>query len=255
MTDKPTTDYTELVKKLREKNAGQNKPAIASLSQESALPLDAIKERDTNTRELRPEHVESLIESIAAIGLIEPLAVDEKGQLLAGGHRLAAIRQLKEAKPDVYAEKFKGDRILVRVMPFDATNDPDLALQVEVAENEQRRDYTPAEVRSLAERLKAAGYIDRKGRPSKGQKTLLPALSVIVGKSMRTLQRYIDEDKANSENATDVVISSTRHIKTASKALEKWQQEMEGQELSTDEEELLSKLPTLLKLMQRLSGD
>ena len=40
-------------------------------------------------------HVEALAESIAALGLIEPLVVDKQGRLLTGGHQLAAIVQLR----------------------------------------------------------------------------------------------------------------------------------------------------------------
>jgi len=37
-------------------------------------------------------------------------------------------------------------------------------------ENEQRRDYTPAELKALAELLKKAGYKASKGRPAAGEK-------------------------------------------------------------------------------------
>ncbi|HIK06727.1 MAG TPA: hypothetical protein IGS40_18880 [Trichormus sp. M33_DOE_039] len=56
------------------------------------------------------------------------------------------------------------------MLPFDAESDPDLALQVEIAENEKRRDYTPNEVKAIADRLRTAGFIHVKGRPKKGQK-------------------------------------------------------------------------------------
>ena len=65
-------------------------------------------------------------------------------------------------------------------MAIDADLEPDLALQIEVAENEQRRDYTPTEVKAIAERLKASGYTEVQGRPKKGQKPLMPALAVVV---------------------------------------------------------------------------
>jgi ParB family chromosome partitioning protein len=55
-------------------------------------------------------------------------------------------------------------------LPFNADEDPELALQIEVAENEQRRDYTSAEVRAIADRLRESGYVDVKGRPKKGKK-------------------------------------------------------------------------------------
>lgn len=249
--DNPAGKYGSLIRKARQLDEAEPKEEPISI-QESALPLDTIRDRATSTRQLRPEHVEALAESIAVIGLIEPLAVDEKGQLLAGGHRLAAIRHLKEFNPDAYAQKFKGDRIPVRIMPFDAEAEPDLALQIEVAENEQRRDYTAAEVKALAERLKAAGYIDRKGRPSKGEKPLLPALEVIVGKSMSTLKRYLQEqpDPQKIKNSSNELFSRKRHLRRAKQTLEKWQQETEDTQPTPEEEKLLKQMPKLLKLLE-----
>ena len=249
-----TGKYSSLIRKARQLD--ETEPQEESISiQESSLQLTAIKDRAISTRQLQLEHVEALAESIAVIGLIEPLAVDEKGKLLAGGHRLAAIRHLKEANPEAYGQKFEGDRIPVRVMPFDAETAPDLALQVEIAENEQRRDYTPAEVRALAERLKAAGYIERKGRPAKGEKPLLPALEVIVGKSMRTLQRYIQDEKANRKNTTDVVFPAKKLLRQAAIALNQWQQVKEEEPVTPKEKSLLQQLPELLELLQELSED
>lgn len=257
----PKGKFGGVIRAARQADAQENRTetqspiAEPSPIRESVMLLDAIKDRETNTRQLRPEHIDALAESIAAIGLIEPLAVDEKGQLLAGGHRLAAIRQLRKSKPTSYANKFNGDLIPVRVMPFNADQDPDLALQVEVAENEQRRDYTPLEVKALAERLKAAGYIDRKGRPSKNEKPLLPALEVIVGKSMSTLKRYLQDEAPaqGSENSSFELFISKRQLKQAHNALEKWRQGTENRKLSSDEEKLLSKLPGFLKIIREVS--
>ncbi len=252
MTD-PKGKYSGIFRAAKGDVSDRPSPASETVSPSpaSTLPLDAIKEREENTRDLRLSHVEALAESIAAIGLIEPLAVDEGGRLLAGGHRLAAVRLLKEKNRALYEELFEGDRIPVRVMPFDAEEEPELALQVEVAENEQRRDYTPAEVKALAERLKAAGYTDRRGRPAKGEKPLLPALEVIVGKSLRTLNRYLQE---NSENRTDVRINPNARLKKGVVELERWRTEALDRELTPDEEKLLKSLPSLLKLMQKLTS-
>jgi len=72
--------------------------------------------------------------------------------------------------------------------------EPARALAVEVAENEQRRDYTAAEVRALAERLQGAGFKATAGRPRKGTRALLPALGAVVGKSKRQLLRILAPD-------------------------------------------------------------
>ena len=42
---------------------------------------------DGDTRELNPTHIEELAANIGAVGLIQPLAVDSGGHLLAGVQR------------------------------------------------------------------------------------------------------------------------------------------------------------------------
>jgi ParB family chromosome partitioning protein len=153
-----------------------------------------------DTREPMPESVEALAQSIDALGLLEPLVVDKVGRLLAGKTRLLALRQLARDAPERWA------KVPVRRMDFDADADPARALAVEVAENEQRRDYTAAEVRALAERLTAAGFKATAGRPRKGTKALLPALGAVVGKSKRTLLRWLDPD-AEGETVPPVTFS------------------------------------------------
>lgn len=210
------TNFDGILAKMQQRKGQSQPPKIA----EAALPLDAIKQREQDTRPLNPTHVASLAESIAVLGLIEPLVTDNQGRLLAGGHRRAAIALLKEQQPQTFTAKFPGAQVPVRMLPFDAEEDPDLALQVEVAENEKRRDYTAAEVRAVADRLRAAGYTDVKGRPRKGDKPLMPALQVTIGKSLRTVQRYLNEDEEqHSKSMTDDAL--LQQIRTK---MQKWQQ-------------------------------
>uniref|UniRef100_B8HZD4 ParB domain protein nuclease n=1 Tax=Cyanothece sp. (strain PCC 7425 / ATCC 29141) TaxID=395961 RepID=B8HZD4_CYAP4 len=197
-------------------------------SRSSTLPLAKILNRTQDTRELSDQHVNELAESIIILGLLEPLVVDNRGRLLAGGHRRAAIAAVKEMNPEAYTTHFPNDLIPVRVVDFDAEENPDLALQVEVTENEKRRDYTPNEVKALAERLRNAGFVDLKGRPAKGEKALRPALEVIIGKSIRTVRRYLNESPEESvtdvrllgEADNDATITSLRRLKTE---LNRWQ--------------------------------
>lgn len=224
----------------------------------STLPLGKILSRASDTRELHAEHVNELTESIAVLGLLEPLVVDKRGRLLAGGHRKAAILAVKEQNPRAYTQHFPQDLIPVRILDFDAEENTDLALQIEVTENEKRRDYTAAEVRSLAERLVEAGYSDVKGRPAKGEKALRPALEVIIGKSIRTVRRYLNE--ALEESVTNVrlseevdnaaVISALRRLQTE---LNRWQKAypepevLELQMVSKDASRLLKRVERALK--------
>jgi len=107
-----------------------------------------------------------------------------------------------------------SDRVPVRLMPFRAEADPAQALAVEVAENEKRRDYSRAEVRDLADRLRAAGYRATGGRPAAGERALGPALAVILGRSARQVRRLLDQ-----ETRTDVLVSDDRERRLALRAL------------------------------------
>ncbi|MFM2415314.1 MAG: hypothetical protein RL385_37 [Pseudomonadota bacterium] len=162
------------------------------------LELDAIVARQQSTRELDEGHVSALMESIAELGLIEPIVLDVKHRLLAGGHRLEALRRLRVERPERYQQLFAASGVPVYTKDFDADASPDRALAVEVAENEHRRDYTAPQIRELVQRLKDAGYRDTVGRPKAGEKALGPALAVIVGKSLKTIRKVIAEGEAQA---------------------------------------------------------
>lgn len=207
----------------------------------SSIPIEQISKREADTRPLNQAHVEGLAESIAALGLIEPLVLDQDKVLLAGGHRLASIEYLKSTDIDLFNQQFPGEQVPVRIMPFVAKNDPERALQIEVAENEHRRDYTPAEVRVIAAHLKAAGYRDSGGRPKKGEKALMPALSVVIGKNRRTIHRYLSEPN-KEKTTTDVSV----YLKKASKALQLWQKQVKKM---PHNQEFLEQLPEILEMI------
>jgi ParB family chromosome partitioning protein len=238
-----------------EAQAEQNQSLAAT------LPLEKILDRAVDTRPLRPEHVSELMESIATLGLLEPLVVDRKGKLLAGAHRRAAIAKLKDENSEAYAHHFFNNLVPVRIIDFDTDQDPELAFQIEVAENEKRRDYTATEVRTLAQRLRAAGYTDVKGRPAKGEKALRPALEVIIGKSIRTVRRYLNEE--NLESVTDVRLSEADSNEAISAALRRlrtelvrWQKTLpeppnpEAQAVGRDVDRLLKRVDSALKKTQ-----
>lgn len=226
----------------------------------ATLLLDDIKDRHSgDTRPLNNEHVKALAESIAAVGLIEPLAVDNQGRLLAGGHRRAAIEYLRQQELDAYQQQFPGDRIPVRQIDFDSEQAPEQALEIEITENEQRRDYTPAEVRQLADRLRGAGYEDTPGRPKKGERRLRPALEIIVGKSLPTIRRYLNSpplpspNEQNKETRSVDRVSRDKHLKRAIASLKKWEA---AAPTDDDEQKLLSQLQGILKkLGQGISKD
>lgn len=179
----------------------------------STMALTNIRDRPHgDTRPLNDEHVLELLESILAVGLIQPLAVDSQGHLLAGGHRREAIHLLSslsqgeregEESEEFYREawtKHFNKGIPVRIFEFNAASDAEQALAIEAAENEKRRDYTPSEVRDLADRLMAAGYQDRTGNQKGHNKKLTPALMTIVGKSRRTIKSYLAKEEETTKS-------------------------------------------------------
>ncbi len=227
--------------------------AQVAREQKIIVPLEQIKHRTDNTRELNTSHVQSLYESISVLGLLEPLVVDHRNRLLAGGHRLAAIYCLKEKNEAQFQIIFPNGGIPIRVIPFDSIEDPERALKIEVAENEQRRDYTAQEVRAIADRLLEAGYTLNSHRPKKGDKALGTALAVVIGKHRRTVSRYLNEylqKDTDSKTMTPVIVSPE------TKALQKLQHNLEVLKKKIDKPNtpklasLAKKLPSLIKLVK-----
>ncbi|MBD2097684.1 ParB N-terminal domain-containing protein [Trichocoleus sp. FACHB-591] len=202
--------------------------SVETPSSTATLSLDSITDRvDGDTRPLNPAHIEALADSIAVVGLIAPIAVDSRGRLLAGGHRRAAIALLREQDPEAFAKQFPNGQVPIRRYDFDSETEPDKALAIEATENEKRRDYTPAEVRAIADRLRAAGYRDAPGKPKKGEKALRPALELIIGKSIRQVRRYLnDAPDAYAENGGQNPDNQTRTdvlvLNRALVGLQKW---------------------------------
>ena len=89
-------------------------------------------------------------------------------------------------------------RVLV---DLDAERDPAAALAAEAAENTARKDYTPAEVQALAQRLRAAGYRETGGRPRRGEKALRPALEMVMGVAKNTTRRMLEGMPAGGKGA------------------------------------------------------
>ncbi|HPF59948.1 MAG TPA: ParB N-terminal domain-containing protein [Candidatus Competibacteraceae bacterium] len=184
------------------------------------LSLSAVRSRpEGDSRSLKPGHVLNLAESIAALGLVEPPTVDCAGHLLAGAHRIAALKLLAlsniearveqwlelcqlsksrlTAKQQLEVERLKTlssletEEVPVMILPFNAAEDPARALAIETSENTQRRPYSKDEILTLVQRLRAAGFVEREGRPRAGEKALRPALSVVLGKSGNTVRRWL----------------------------------------------------------------
>jgi len=83
-------------------------------------------------------NLESLQNSIAEVGLINPILIDEKNTLVAGYRRLIACRNLGWKEVEVKIIELKGDQLKM--------------LDVEVAENFFRKDFTPEEIFAIDKR-------------------------------------------------------------------------------------------------------
>lgn len=166
----------------------------------------------------RPGHVLALAENIAALGLLSPITLDAQNRLVAGQHRLDAIKLLLSAEapgwlvegldagererlgalPPVaeLPEPLRAGMVPARIMiGLDSTVDAATAMAIEAAENTARQQYSPAEVRNLAARLRGAGFRDADGRPKKGEKALKPALAVVLGVDVSTVRRILNQPK------------------------------------------------------------
>lgn len=207
------------------------------------LPITQIRERAIDTRPVSAAEVLIMAESIVAVGLLGPPCVDRHHVLIAGAHRVAAARLLLtpphdrrshlsavegfdelemgeriDALPplDQLPEQIAGGRMPVLVRTdLDAVADPAAALAAEAAENTARKQYTPAQVRALAERLVQAGFRESVGRPKKGEKALRPALEKILGVDARHVRRLLGKEQAEDKRQADLAAMLKRLRKTA----------------------------------------
>ena len=166
----------------------------------AVVDLNKITDRPTgDTRPLKSRHINALADSIAVLGLITPLTVDRHYRLLAGGHRRAALQKLAAEDPERYAELFP-EGIPVNVLDIDAETHIIDALQIEVEENTQRRNYTKEEIIAAAKKLKEAGYETLTGRPSQGQKSLNRELMSVFRLSRRSITTILNESPASQKS-------------------------------------------------------
>ena len=259
-------------------------------SRDSRRSPSKIKPRASgSTREVNPLHVLELAESIEALGLLQPIAIDKKNQLIAGEHRLIACQilalkdendrikhwesiklssskhlnsskkieeaneRLKKLNHGKFITRYKDLEIPVLVLPFDSSKDIERSLLAETAENEKRINYSRDEIRKIADKLRDAGYIERAGRPKEGEKSLKNALTVISGKSWRQIYRDMNEEKT----LTSVrVFDEKRELVKISNMISKFGLETpENHELDKPFKEVLVKIEQRLNTIAKLSAD
>ena len=199
------------------------------------ISLDEIKlRRNGDTRSLNISHVFNLADSIESMGLITSIAVDRDGYLIAGGHRLMALKLLNPTTRAAAVQKmicqersrggqegaekslrlidelrstlpvisnFNFDRVGVNIYELSSAELPDKAIAIEIAENMIREDYSPREVFELYELLLIKGFTDPLGRPKKGERAVKPAIAAIIGKSVRTVRRKLEQARSEAEKS------------------------------------------------------
>jgi ParB family transcriptional regulator, chromosome partitioning protein len=209
------------------------------------VPLVSILDRfSDDARPINQRHVEALRESISVLGLISPLTVDNKFRLLAGGHRRVALQLLAESEPKQFAQLFP-DGIPVRVMDIDSAADAVSALQIEVEENTQRKNFTPAEIKEAATRLEAAGYQRLKGRPRKDQKSLKRELASVFRLSEDRIQKILNDSTSKGRR------TPTFSAHSAIITLEAWLDNME-QSVSPEREKVSKHMKTLIQALEKM---
>ena len=210
------------------------------------LSLGSILDRHGgDTRPINQRHVDALCDSISVLGLITPLTVDAQGRLLAGGHRRAALHQLTDNNPKLFTSLFP-EGIPVRVMNIDSTVDEVNALQIEVEENTQRKNFTPAEIKEAASRLEEAGYARLKGRPRKGQKSLKRELASVFRLSEDRIQRILND--SGQKGRRTPTFSSESAIST----LEHWLEQIDQSPME-EKVKVSKQIKTLMRTLERLS--
>ena len=177
------------------------------------LSLDEVQDRAHDSREVNQEHVLELVESISAVGLIVPITLDQNRVLLAGAHRLNALRHIHTHQSKRFKELFPQGKIPAYLMSLNQSQDRFQALRVEIEENEKRRDYTPQEVREVAQQLIDEGYVQQRGRPREGQKPLIPALELIFGKSKATIKRYLAQTQNTDSHSEKAPVKHNPFLK------------------------------------------
>lgn len=232
-------DLSKAISRAKDSTAAEEVLQKQQESQRELISLEKIGERPIgNTRSLNPTHLEKLVESILVIGLITPLTVDRHYRLLAGGHRKAALHHIATENPEKFAELF-GKGIPVRVMDIDAEVDTIDALQIEVEENTQRKNYTATEIREAARKLEQAGYERIRGRPTQGQKSLNRELMSVFRLSRERISRILNESQKKSVNRFTLSEKATVFLNQA----EKFYKHLETEDLTN---------PDILKVQREL---
>jgi ParB family chromosome partitioning protein len=102
------------------------------------IPIERIQVNEEIRIRKEIGNLEPLQVSIAKVGLINPILIDESDNLVAGYRRLCACRNLGWQEIDVRVVEFGGDELGM--------------LEAEIAENFFRKDFSPEEILATEQR-------------------------------------------------------------------------------------------------------
>jgi ParB family transcriptional regulator, chromosome partitioning protein len=105
-------------------------PLSSGANMKIAIDQIQVDEKERIRRDIGD--LDSLQNSINTVGLLTPLLVDENNRLLAGYRRLSACKNLGWQKIEVHVIPLDGDQLKM--------------LDVEIAENFFRKDFSPEEI-------------------------------------------------------------------------------------------------------------
>lgn len=102
------------------------------------IDIDRIKVDETSRIRQDIGDLSELQESIAEVGLINPILIDEQDRLIAGHRRLTACKNLEWKEIEVNVVELEDDELKM--------------LEAEAAENMFRKDFTPEEILAIQKR-------------------------------------------------------------------------------------------------------
>jgi hypothetical protein len=189
------------------------------------LGIYGIKKRiNQDLRRVNLEHMIAIAKSVLQFGSLSPINVDTNHHLITGRHNLFACRLLalppEERKPWVNNRIDAGD-IIGKLTPnkedellsldrrppeieacineFDSAKYSEYARQLEVIENEKRKNLEKEEVINRYKELAAMGYRSAVGKPKIGEITITSIIEREFGINAKTIWRYMNSDTAKEK--------------------------------------------------------
>ena len=207
------------------KSAATSVKDIVPNGQTIFLPDTAIvKAKSLPVRTVNKDFVSELVADISRNGLDVPLIVwggEKSGTtvptsdgkridanfLIAGNHRLTALRQIKQTNPSLYAKLFpKGIPVLRRICPL-----PE-AMFIQLRENVQRTDMSPEQVLPVVQELIKTHKLKQK------------EIAARIGKSVGWVSQVLEIADELGEEGTEALGKgelSFREARSAAKEVKK----------------------------------